>query len=44
VADMQIMAAQNPHVTLHVIPGVGHICNHEAPVQVEQLLQRYFLD
>lgn len=44
VADMQAMAAQNPHVTLQVMKGVGHICNHEAPAQVEQLLQQYFLD
>ncbi|RWU23070.1 3-oxoadipate enol-lactonase [Pseudomonas alkylphenolica] len=44
VADMQAMAAQNPHVTLEVIEGVGHICNHEAPAQVEHLLQRYLLD
>lgn len=44
VADMQAMAAQSPHVTLEVITGAGHICNHEAPAQVEQLLHRYFLD
>ncbi|MGH8466428.1 MAG: alpha/beta fold hydrolase, partial [Pseudomonas sp.] len=35
VADMQAMATQNPRVTLEVIKGVGHICNHEAPAQVE---------
>lgn len=44
VADMQAMAAQSRHVTLQVISGAGHICNHEAPAQVEQLLRRYFLD
>lgn len=42
VADMQAMAAQNPHFELQVINGVGHICNHEAPAQVERLLQRFF--
>jgi 3-oxoadipate enol-lactonase len=42
VADMQAMAAQNPHIGLQVINGVGHICNHEAPAQVERLLQRFF--
>lgn len=42
VADMQAMAAQNPHIKLQVINGVGHICNHEAPAQVERLLQRFF--
>jgi len=42
VTDMQAMAAENPAVTLEVIPGVGHICNHEAPEYVAELLQRFF--
>jgi 3-oxoadipate enol-lactonase len=42
VADMQAMARQNPTVALEVIPGVGHICNHEAPAYVAELLQRFF--
>ncbi|MGV8860482.1 MAG: alpha/beta fold hydrolase [Pseudomonas sp.] len=44
VADMRAMAAQNPNVVLEVIAGVGHICNHEAPAQVEQLLHPFFQD
>lgn len=43
VADMQAMAAQNPHAELQVIADVGHICTHEAPAKVEQLLHRFFL-
>jgi 3-oxoadipate enol-lactonase len=42
VADMQAMAAQNPHIELQVIANVGHICNHEAPAKVAQLLHQYF--
>ncbi len=41
VADMQHMASRNPNCALHVIPGVGHICNHEAPVEVERLLRTF---
>lgn len=42
VTDMQAMAAQNPNTELQVIANVGHICNHEAPAEVEQLLHRFF--
>jgi 3-oxoadipate enol-lactonase len=42
VADMQAMAAQNPNTSLQVIANVGHICNHEAPAKVEQLLRQFF--
>ncbi|MCO6056739.1 alpha/beta hydrolase [Pseudomonas sp. MOB-449] len=44
VADMRAMAEQTPYATLAVIGGVGHICNHEAPEEVERLLRRFFLD
>ncbi|MNZ94006.1 Alpha/beta hydrolase family protein [compost metagenome] len=44
VEAMREMAEQNPHTTLAVIEGVGHICNHEAPAAVERLLKRFFLD
>jgi 3-oxoadipate enol-lactonase len=44
VEAMRAMAEQNPHTTLAVIEGVGHICNHEAPAAVERLLKRFFLD
>lgn len=38
---MQAMAAQCPAATLRVIAGVGHICNHEAPAEVERLLNDF---
>ncbi|MBS7663605.1 alpha/beta fold hydrolase [Pseudomonas lalucatii] len=44
VADMQAMNRQNPYTTLAVLEGVGHICNHEAPAEVERLLRQFFLD
>ena len=44
VADMQAMAASNPHTRLAVIAGVGHICNHEAPAEVERLLRQFFVE
>ncbi|AYC31309.1 alpha/beta fold hydrolase [Pseudomonas cavernae] len=43
VADMRQMAAQNPRMQLAVIGSVGHICNHEAPAQVEKLLKQYLV-
>ena len=41
VPDMQAMTALNPRLSLHVIPGVGHICNHEAPAEVKRLLRDF---
>lgn len=43
VEAMRAMAEQNPHTSLTVISGVGHICNHEAPAQVEQILQKFLV-
>lgn len=42
VADMHAMAAQSPDFELQVIADVGHICNHEAPEKVQQLLHGFF--
>ncbi|UVE19194.1 alpha/beta hydrolase [Pseudomonas sp. LS44] len=44
VPDMQAMAEQNPHSTLAIIAGVGHIGNHEAPAEVKRLLRQFFVD
>ncbi|PLP95265.1 3-oxoadipate enol-lactonase [Pseudomonas sp. FFUP_PS_473] len=41
VPDMQAMAAQCPAATLRVIAGAGHICNYEAPAEVERLLNDF---
>lgn len=41
VADMQAMADQCPVATLQVLAGVGHICNHEAPGEVQRLLDTF---
>ena len=42
VPAMRDMAARNPNTTLRIIEGVGHICIHEAPAQVAQLLDGFF--
>lgn len=44
VPAMQAMAAANPATRLEVLPGVGHICNFEAPEAVERLLKQFFHD
>lgn len=42
VPAMREMAERNPHTSLQVIEGVGHICNHEAPAQVARTLDAFF--
>ncbi|WP_233575745.1 alpha/beta fold hydrolase [Noviherbaspirillum saxi] len=41
VPAMREMAEQIPHATLNVIPGSGHICNHEAPDIVNTLIHDF---
>ncbi|MBB1606091.1 MULTISPECIES: alpha/beta fold hydrolase [unclassified Pseudomonas] len=42
VEAMREMAACNPHTRLAVLEGAGHIVNHEAPRQVQRLLDDFF--
>lgn len=44
VDAMREMAAQNPNARLAILEGVGHIVNHEAPQQVQRLLDDFFGD
>lgn len=41
VQDMRAMAQRIPGARLEVLPGCGHICNHEAPEAVNALLRAF---
>lgn len=41
VPAMQEMAKHIPHAVLKIVPGSGHICNHEAPDVVNALLREF---
>jgi 3-oxoadipate enol-lactonase len=42
VEDMRAMAATIPGASMEVISGCGHICTHEAPQRVADLLLEFF--
>lgn len=41
VGDMETMAKRIPSSTFHVLAGSGHICNHEQPEAVTQIIRDF---